>query len=183
MTHITAILVTAQESPVQNSSLRDNPFLTESSLPYHIPPFDKIKDEHFVPAMEEGMREQQKEVELVANNSEKPTFDNTIVALERTGRLLDRAERTFSNLYACNTNPVLQKIDREMAPKLSAHRDAIHLNSKLFARIQELYDNRDKLGLDPESVYLLERYHKDFVRAGAKLSDADKEKLKTSTPS
>jgi peptidyl-dipeptidase Dcp len=125
MTHITAISVTAQQSPVQDSNVENNPLLTESSLPFHVPPFDKIKDDHFVPAMEEGMREQLKEVELVANNSEKPTFDNTIVALERTGRLLDRAKRTFLNLNACNTNPVLQKIDREMAPKLSAHRDAI----------------------------------------------------------
>src|SRR6266536_174951 len=124
------------------------------------------------------MREQLKEVEAVANNSGKPTFENTVVALERTGRLLDRAERTFSNLNACNTNPTLQKIETEIAPKLSAHRDAIHLNGKLFARIQELYDNRDKLGLDPESSYLLERYYKDFVRAGAKLSEPDKEKLK-----
>src|SRR5205807_9774041 len=93
-------------------------------------------------------------------------------------RLLDRAQRTFSNLNACDTNPTRQKIEKEMAPKLSAHRDAIHLNGKLFARIQELYDKRDSLGLDPESAYLLERYYKDFVRAGAKLSDADKEKLK-----
>src|SRR5947209_11916570 len=168
----------AQITAVFATDLQDNPLLTESSLPYHIPAFDKIKDEHFTPAIEEGMRQQLKEVETVANNSEKPTFDNTIVALERTGRLLDRAERTFSNLNACNTNPTLQKIETEMAPKLAAHRDAIHLNSKLFARIQELYDNRDNLGLDPESAYLLERYYKDFVRAGAKLSDADKEKLK-----
>ncbi len=187
MTHIAAVSVTAQQSPVQNSNVENNPLLTESSLPYHVPPFDKIKDEHFTPAIESGMREQLKEVEVVANNSEKPTFENTVVALERTGRLLDRAERTFSNLNACNTNPTLQKIETEMAPKLSAHRDAIYLNSKLFARIQELYDNRDKfaaanpsgggLGLDPESAYLLERYYKDFVRAGAKLSDPDKEKL------
>ncbi len=187
-THIAASSVTAQQSRVQNSNVKNNPLLTESSLPYHVPPFDKIKDGHFAPAMEAGMREQLKEVEVVANNSEKPTFDNTVVALERTGRLLDRAERTFSNLNACNTNPTLQKIETEMAPKLSAHRDAIYLNSKLFARIQELYDNRDKfavanpsgggLGLDPESAYLLERYYKDFVRAGAKLSDQDKEKLK-----
>src|SRR5467141_2219426 len=173
-----AALLSAFQITAVSAADPDNPLLKESSLPYHVPPFDKIKDDHFVPAMEEGMREQLKEVELVANNSEKPTFDNTIVALERTGRLLDRAERTFSNLNACNTNPVLQKIDREMAPKLSAHRDAIHLNGKLFARIQQLYDNRDKLGLDPESAYLLERYYKDFVRAGAKLSDSDKEKLK-----
>ena len=188
ITHIVVISVTAQTPPVQNSNVEDNPLLTESSLPYHVPPFDKIKDEHFAPAMEKGMREELKEVEVVANSSEKPTFENTVVALERTGRLLDRAERTFSNLNACNTNPTLQKIETEMAPKLAAHRDAIHLNSKLFARIKELYDNRDKfaaanpsgggLGLDPESAYLLERYYKDFVRAGAKLSDADKEKLK-----
>ena len=178
VTHIAAISVIAQTSPVQNPNMTDNPLLTESSLPYHIPPFDKIKDEHFEPAIEAGMREELKEVEGVANDSEKPTFDNTIVALEHTGRLLDRAERTFSNLNACNTNPTLQKIETEIAPQLSAHRDAIHLNGKLFARIQELYDNRDNLGLDPESAYLLERYYKDFVRAGAKLSDTDKEKLK-----
>jgi peptidyl-dipeptidase Dcp len=188
VTHIAAISVIAQTSPMQNSNVADNPLLTESSLPYHVPPFDKIKDEHFAPAIEAGMREQLKEVETVANNSEKPTFDNTIVALERTGRLLDRAQRTFSNLNACNTNPTLQKIDKEMAPKLAAHHDEIFLNPKLFARVQELYHNRDKfaaanpsggaLGLDAESAYLLERYYKDFVRAGAKLSDPDKEKLK-----
>src|SRR5438477_8909006 len=188
MTHIAAISVIAQTSPVQNPDMADNPLLSESSLPYHIPPFDKIKDEHFEPAIEAGMREELNEVEAVANNSEKPIFDNTIVALERTGRLLDRAERTFENLNACNTNPEMQKIEKEMAPKLSAHRDAIHLNGKLFARIQGLYDNRDNfaaanpsgggLGLDPESAYLLERYYKDFVRAGAKLSDSEKQKLK-----
>ena len=156
----------------------DNPFLVESVLPYHLPPFDKIKDEHFVPATEAGMQEQLKEVDAIAANAEKATFDNTVVALERTGRLLDRAQRTFSNLNAADTNPTRQKIETELAPKLSAHHDAILLNSKLFARIQELYSNREKLGLDPESNYLLERYYKDFVRAGAKLSDPDKEKLK-----
>ena len=173
-----ALLSALQITAVSAADPVDNPLLKESTLPYHLPPFDQIKDEHFVPAMEAGMRDQLKEVDAVANNSEKPTFENTVVALERTGRSLDRAERTFSNLNACNTNPTLQKIDKEMAPKLSAHRDAIHLNGKLFARIQQLYDNRDKLGLDPESAYLLERYYKDFVRAGAKLSDSDKEKLK-----
>src|SRR6266404_866424 len=180
LAQITAISVTAQDSPVQISSLAstDNPFLTESALPYHMPPFDKIKDEHFVPAIEAGMQEQLKEVDAIADSSEKPTFDNTVVALERTGRLIDRAERTFSNLNAADTNSMRQKIETEIAPRLSAHRDAIHLNPKLFARIQELYSNRDKLGLDPESSYLLERYYKDFVRAGAKLSESDKTKLK-----
>src|SRR5438445_1894363 len=124
------------------------------------------------------MRNELKEIDPIANSSDKPTFDNTIVALERSGRLLDRAQRTFSNLNACDTNPTRQKIDKELAPKLAAHHDEIFLNPKLFARVQALYEQRDKLGLDPESAYLLERYYKDFVRAGAKLSDADKEKLK-----
>src|SRR5215470_17759378 len=171
------ILVT-QITVMSAADLKDNPLAIESALPYHYPSFDKIKDEHFVPTIEAGMHEQLKEIEPIANSSDKPTFDNTIVALERSGRLLDRAQRTFSNLNACDTNPTRQKIDKEMAPKLSAHRDEIFLNPKLFARVQELYDNRDKLGLDPESAYLLERYYKDFVRAGAKLSDPDKEKLK-----
>src|SRR5881409_2019710 len=172
---IAAIVVAAQNSSPMPS---DNPFLVESALPYHLPPFDKIKDEHFVPATETGMQEQLKEVDAIAANAEKATFDNTVVALEQTGRLLDRVQRTFSNLNAADTNPVRQKIETELAPKLSAHHDAILLNSKLFARIQELYSNREKLGLEPESSYLLERYYKDFVRAGAKLLDSDKEKLK-----
>lgn len=176
---VTCVFVlSAQITAVSAADSSDNPLLKESALPYHYPPFDKIKDEHFVPAIEAGMREQLKEIEPIANISEKATFENTVVALERTGRLLDRAEQTFSNLNSCNTNPAMQKIETEMAPKLAAHRDAIHLNGKLFARIQELYDKRDKLGLDPESAYLLERYYKDFVRAGAKLSDPDKERLK-----
>src|SRR5437870_6407019 len=167
-----------QITAMSAADLNGNPLATESTLPFQYPPFDKIKDEHFVPASEAGMREELKEIDPIANSSDKPTFDNTIVALERTGRLLDRAQRTFSNLNACDTNPTRQKIDKEMAPKLSAHRDKILLNPKLFARVQELYDKREKLGLDPESAYLLERYYKDFVRAGAKLSDVDKEKLK-----
>src|SRR5438874_7232753 len=173
-----ALLNVAQITAVPAADSPDNPLLKESALPFHYPEFDKIKNEDFKTALEAGMTEQLKEIGPIANNAAKPTFDNTIVALERTGRLLDRTDRIFSNLNSCNTNPELQKIDKEMAPKLSAHPDAIHLNAKLFARVQELYDNRDKLGLDPESAYLLERYYKDFVRAGAKLSDPDKEKLK-----
>jgi peptidyl-dipeptidase Dcp len=173
-----AFIGAAQITAVLAADSSDNPLMNESALPYHYPAFDKLKDEYFVPAIEAGMRDQLKEIEPITNNAEKPTFENTIVALERTGRLLDRAERTFDNLNACDTNPTRQKIDKEMAPKLSAHRDEIHLNPKLFARVQTLYDNREKLGLDPESAYLLERYYKDFIRAGAKLNDADKEKLK-----
>ena len=175
---IAVISHAAPESTVSNSPSATNPLMTEGALPYHIPPFDKIKDEHFAPAVDAGMKEQLKEIEPIANSSEKATFENTVVALEKTGQLLERAQRTFSNLNACNTNPKMQEIEKEMAPKLSAHRDTIFLNGKLFARVKELYENRDKLGLDPESAYLLERYDKDFVRAGAQLSDSDKEKLK-----
>src|SRR5438034_1006961 len=175
---ICVLVALAQITAMSAADLKDNPLAIESARPYHYPSFDKIKDEHFVPAIEAGMREQLKEIEPIANSSDKPTFDNSILALARTGRLLDRAQRTFSNLNACDTNPTRQKIEKEMAPKLSAHRDQIFLNPKLFARLQELYDKQDKLGLDPESAYLLERYYKDFVRAGAKLSDTDKEKLK-----
>src|SRR5689334_9942317 len=115
------ILSAFQITAVSAADPDNNPLATESSLPYHYPPFDKITDEDFASAIETGMREELKEIEPIANNSEKPTFDNTIVALERSGRMLDRAERTFSNLNACDTNPARQKIDRETAPKLAAH--------------------------------------------------------------
>lgn len=163
------------------SSLRAadaNPLLTESPLPFHYPQFDKIKDADFEPAFTIGMAEHLKEVEAIASNPAAPTFDNTIVALERAGQTLDRATTIFFNLTGANTNPTLDKIDRAWAPKFAAHRDAIFLNSALFARIEKLYNDRASLSLDPESSYLLERYYKDFVRAGAKLDDADKAKLK-----
>ncbi len=156
----------------------ENPLLTESKLPYHYPPFDKIKDEDYAPAYDQGMAEQLKEVDVIAGNKEPATFDNTVVALERSGQTLARVNRIFSNLAGANTNPTLQKVEAAVAPKLSAQRDAIFLNSALYARVQALYDQRNSLNLDPESKYLLERYYKDFVRAGAKLSEADKTKLK-----
>ncbi|MDQ6912163.1 MAG: M3 family metallopeptidase [Verrucomicrobiota bacterium] len=165
-------------SPVSTSAPAVNPLLKQSSLPYQFPPFDRIKNEDFQPAIEQGMVEQLQEIEKIASQKEQPTFENTIVAMEKSGRLLQRANRTFSNLNACNTNPEMQKIDKDLSPKLSAHQDAIRLNGPLFARIQSLYDQREKVGLDTESKFLLERYYKDFVRAGAKLADSDKEKLK-----
>ena len=158
--------------------MTENPLLKESSLDFHYPPFDQIKDAHFAPAYEKGMAEQLKEIEPIAANPAPPTFENTIVALEKTGELLGRVDRIFSNLSSANTNPTLQKIETDMAPKLSAQEDAIYLNGPLFKRVETLYNNRAKLGLDPESTWLIERYYKDFVRAGAQLSDADKTRLK-----
>jgi len=124
------------------------------------------------------MAEQVKEVDAIAGNPEKPTFTNTIVALERSGVLLTRVNNIFSNLSSTNTNPVIQEVEAAMAPKLAAHTDTIFLNPKLFARVQALYDHRDGLDLDPESKRVLERYYKDFVRAGAKLSEPEKTRLK-----
>jgi peptidyl-dipeptidase Dcp len=155
-----------------------NPLLTKSTLPYQLPPFGLIKDEHFAPAFELGMAEELKEVEVIAGNPAAPTFDNTIVALERTGDLFDRATTAFGILNGALTNPNLQKLETAMSPKFAAHRDAIRLNPALFARIAAVFDARATLGLDPESDRLLERYYKDFVRGGAKLSEADKLKLK-----
>lgn len=155
-----------------------NPFFAASTLPFQYPPFDLIKDEHYAPAFEKGMAEHAAEVEAIANASEPASFENTIVAMEKSGQLLDRTQTMFFSMTGANTNDTLEKLQSEFAPKLSAHLDAIFLNSKLFARVQSLYEQRDQLGLDAESLHLLERYHLDFVRAGAKLGDADKEKLK-----
>ncbi len=166
----------AQQAP--SPTAEPNSLLSESELPFHYPPFDRIREEHFVPAIDAGMKEQLRETGAIASNPGKPTFENTVVALERSGRLLQGAQRIFSNLNAADTNPTLQKIQSDLAPKLSAHLDAIHLDAKLFARLQTLYDRRETLQLDAESNYLLERYYKDFVRAGAKLTTEAKEKLK-----
>jgi peptidyl-dipeptidase Dcp len=169
---------TTMSEPLVATNAESNPFLVPSSLPYHFPPFDKIKNEHFTPAFAEGMRQQLAEIQVIADSPEPPTFDNTVVAMELSGQLLDRVEKVFSNLIGANTNDTLNAVERDIAPKLSAHTDTIMLNGKLFKRVQALYERRDSLGLDLESKYLLERYHTDFVRAGAQLSDSDKEKLK-----
>src|SRR5436309_7888784 len=155
-----------------------NPFFSESTLPYHAPPFDKIKDSDYAPAIEEGMKDQLIEVEKIANDPAPPTFANTFEAMERSGALLTRVTKVFFNLTQSNTNDTLQKIKSDEAPKLAAHSDAIFLNPKLFARVKTLYDGRDALKLDPESRYLVERYDKTFVRSGALLSEADKETLR-----
>ena len=155
-----------------------NPFFAESPLPLHYPPFDRIRDSDFAPAFDRGMAEQLKEVQAIAGNAAAPTFDNTIVALEQSGQVLTRATTVFFNLVGVDTNDARKALQAEYAPKLAAHRDAISLDPALFKRIQQLYDARDSLGLDAEGVRLVERYHTDFVRAGAKLSDADKARLK-----
>lgn len=156
----------------------DNPFARPSSLPYRLPPLDKIENRHFAPALEAGMAEQLEEIEAIANNPEPPTFENTIVAMERSGQLLTRVSEVFYNLTSSNTNPELDQVQSEFAPRLAAHNDAIFLNPRLFERVKALYERRASLNLDPESLRLLERYYTLFVRAGANLSEADKATLR-----
>lgn len=155
-----------------------NPFAQESTLPYRYPAFDKIKDADYAPAFAAGIAGQLKEVDAIANLREAPTFENTVVALERSGQLLGRVGRTFSNLTGTLTNDALRAVEKDMAPKLAAQTDAILLNAPLFARFEALHRQRTELGLDAESKQLLERYYKDFVRAGAKIPEAGKSKLK-----
>ncbi|NMI01306.1 M3 family metallopeptidase [Pseudonocardia acidicola] len=156
----------------------DNPLLAPSELPYQLPDFSRITDEHYRPAFEQGMTEQRAEVEAIAVDPGPPTFDNTIVALERSGQTLHRVSTVFFSRAGAHTNPEIEQIQAEIAPKLAAHRDAIMLDPRLFARIRELYSRRDELGLDPESYRLLERHHTDAVRAGAELDEADQRRLR-----
>jgi peptidyl-dipeptidase Dcp len=174
----TAITHAASAGAQAGAEIKGNPFYNASTLPFQTADFSKIKDSDFQPAIEEGMRQQIKEIDAIANSSAPPTFDNTIVAMEKSGQMLTRTLQTFNLLTGANTDDALQKVQETEAPKLSAHQDAIYLNPKLFARIQTLYNQRDSLKLDPESARLLEYDYKEFVHNGARLSDADKAKLK-----
>src|SRR5271156_5213823 len=155
-----------------------NPFYAPSALPFQAPPFDKIKDEDYQPAIEAGMAQEEAEIQAIAGNPDVPTFANTIVAMEKGGRLLQRVNAAFDGVTGANTNPTLQNVKTIEAPKLAAHQDFIYLNTKLFARVAAIYQQRATLNLDPESLRLVERYYDNFVHAGANLSEADKTELK-----
>ncbi|GGM41589.1 M3 family metallopeptidase [Dactylosporangium sucinum] len=156
----------------------DNPFFAPSDLPYQLPPFDRIEIGHYLPAFERGMADQRDEVAAIAADPAPPTFENTLVALERSGRILQRVSAAFFNLASSDTSPQLQEIETQVVPRLSAHSDAIMLDRTLYGRVRDLYERRDELGLDAESAWLLERYHTDFVRAGARLSDEQHVRLR-----
>ncbi|MDQ0595630.1 peptidyl-dipeptidase Dcp [Chryseobacterium ginsenosidimutans] len=165
---------TQQEVPLPDASLSSNPFMKKSKLQYEAPEFDKIKNEHFKPAFDFGLKQHDAEILKIANNSEAPTFENTIVALEKSGEVLKRATIVFSNLTSANTNPTLQALDEEYAPIFAAHSDKMYLNENLYKRIKAISEN----GLDSESKRLVQYYKQNFEIAGANLSAADKEKLK-----
>jgi peptidyl-dipeptidase Dcp len=156
----------------------NNPFYAPSTLPFHAPPFDKIKDSDYQPAIEEGMAQQRKEMRAIADNAAEPTFENTLVAMEKTGELFNRAMAAFSAVVGADRNPELQKVQDIEAPKLAAQHDAIFLDSKLFSRVAAVYKQRDALKLDEESLRLVDYYYKKFVHSGANLSDSEKVELK-----
>lgn len=174
---ITILAISAVKGQVIQSWSASNPFYEISTLPYHAPAFDKIKNTDFKPAIEEGMRQQQKEIQAIANNKATPTFENTIVAMEKSGRLLTRTNAVLNVLTGANTNPELQQVEQEMSPRLAANSDAIYLDTKLFKRVEAVYKNSSSLK-DAESKRLAEYYYKNFVQAGARLSEADKASLK-----
>jgi len=174
----TASVATASTAAPAANAMTSNPFFSASTLPYQAPPFDKIHDADYQPAIEEGMKQQLAEIQKIADNPDAPTFENTYVAMEKSGAMLYRVMMVFGAVTGANTNDTLQKVQEDEAPKLAAHQDAIYLNDKLFQRVQTIYNQRDTLKLDPESARLVEVVYKNFVHAGAKLSEADKAKLK-----
>ena len=166
------------EKTGDNITLSGNPFFAVSTLPLQAPAFDKIKDSDYKPAIEEGIKQQQAEIAKIADNTEAPTFDNTLAAMEKTGTLLNRVGNVFNLVSAANTNPTLQKVQEDVAPKLAANHDAIYLNTKLYQRVKSVFDKRGQLKLDPESKRLVEYYEQKFELAGANLSDKAKDTLK-----
>jgi peptidyl-dipeptidase Dcp len=174
----TAPVASASTAAAPATAMTSNPFFHASTLPFQAPPFDKIKDADYQPAIEEGMKRQLAEIEKIADNPAAPTFENTYVAMEKSGVMLNRVMMVFGAVTAANTDDALQKVQQEEAPRLAAHEDAIYLNDKLFKRVEAVYDQRDTLKLDPESARLVEVVYRNFVHAGAKLSDADKARLK-----
>ena len=155
-----------------------NPFLSEYNTPYQVPPFNEIKNEHYIPAYEAGIQEHKLEIEQIITNTEEPTFANTIEALEFAGKTLQKVRAVLSNLRSSATNDELQEIARVTSPMVSNHYDEIYMNPELFARVKSVYENKDSFGLNTEQLKLVENTYKQFVRGGANLNDEDKEKMK-----
>jgi peptidyl-dipeptidase Dcp len=166
-------------APPSEAAAQGNPFFAPYVTPFNVPPFDRIETGHFLPAIEEGIRREQAEIEAIVSNRKAPTFENTIAALDRTGIFLSEVNAVYGALQGALTNKELQALARQTAPMLAAHRDNIALNEKLFGRVKAVYDKREKLKLDREELFLLENTYRDFVRAGALLGEADKDRLRS----
>jgi peptidyl-dipeptidase Dcp len=157
---------------------QQNPFFAPSTLPYQLPPFARIRDEHYLPAFERGVQEQLAEIEAISSSADVPTFENTLIPLERSGQLLGRVAEVFYNKSSSDSNDVTNELEEKIAPLLAAHQDAIRLDSALYWRIKTLFEELGQLDLDAESRYLLERYYTEFTLAGAALDESDKERLR-----
>ena len=169
------VFASCQQNPKMNDNI--NPFFQEWNTQYQVPPFLQIKDEHYMPAFEKGMEENLAEIDSIVNNPEEPTFENTIEELERTGKLLTKVQRVFSNLAGSNTNPKLQELQRELSPMISAHYDKIALNEGLFLRVESIWNNRENFSLTDEQIKLLKDTRKQFIRSGALLDSSQKEEI------
>ncbi|MCX8464164.1 M3 family metallopeptidase [Bacteroides fragilis] len=173
-----AVMTACGTSAQKAATDAGNPFLAEYSTPFGVPPFDRIKVEHYKEAFLKGMEEQKKEIDAIVNQRSVPDFDNTIAAFDQSGELLNKVNTVFYGLNSCNTNDEMQALNKELTPLLSAHRDDISLNPALFARVKEVYERREQLGLDKEQNKLLEETYKKFVRGGANLDSVDQAKLR-----
>ncbi|MDB3937390.1 M3 family metallopeptidase [Flavobacteriaceae bacterium] len=169
------LIVACQEQSKMDPNI--NPFFQSWDTAYEVPPFMDIKDEHYMPAYKKGMEENLSEIDVIVNNTEAPTFSNTIEELERTGKLLGKVSRVFSNLASSNTNPQLQELQRELSPMLSAHYDKISLNEELFKRVETIWQERDAIDLTSEQLKLLNDTRKQFVRSGALMSEEQKKQI------
>jgi len=156
----------------------DNPFFKEYKTPFQVPPFDEIKEEHFLPAIEAGISQQIADIEMIVKKSGIPDFDNTILPYDNSGELLSQVSKVFSNLNGANTNPRIQELARVISPKLTQHHDNISLNPELFKKIKSVYERKATLGLDADQLRVVEKIYTDFVRGGANLSDGDQLKLR-----
>lgn len=156
----------------------ENPFFMDSSLPFHAPAFDMISINHYLPAFEAGMKQQKEEIAQIISNPQEATFENTIEAMEKTGAILTRVDQVFFNMTSANSNPEIQRIQAEIAPKLSRHSDDIYLNSDFFKRVKSLYEQKHKIHLSVEQQKLLEEYYQRFIRAGAMLTESQKNRVK-----
>ncbi len=173
------VISSCNEDKKKEKAMNNNPLLVEKfNTPFEIPPFEKIKNKHYLPAFKEAMKIQKKEIDAIVNNSEKPTFENTLVALDNSGELLDRVSNIFFNLKSADTNDSINKIAEKVSPLLSKHKDDIALNEKLFERVKTVYDEQDKLDLNTEQKMLLKKVYQNFVRGGANLPEDKKERFR-----
>ena len=172
------LLLSNCNTPKDNTMADQNPFYSDYDTPYSVPPFEQIKDEHYMKAFEDGMAQQMEEVEAIANNTDDPTFENTIEAFEKTGELLTKVSNVFFNLSSAHTNDSIKGLSRVVSPLLSAHGDNIFLNEKFYQRVKTLNDQQESLNLSVEQAKLLGNYYRGFVRAGAGLDEEQKSKMR-----